>query len=367
MQAPKYALSKNRSGYWEARWSERQPDGKYRSKSWSTGRTDKREAQVAAEGFFRASSAMQAVAGKKTVNEIAALYMASAESKGVGQTQSFTLRVALRWFGNYTPAEIGPDTVQGYTDMRRADGISDGTIRRDLGALVAALNWGLRHKLVTVAEMPHVELPPDSPPRKVFLLEQDEQIFWDLALADTKTYHGARLTRVTRFVTLALETAARTEAIEGLTWDRVDWTAGLIDFNVPGRRVTKKRRAVVPISSRLRPVLERAYRERRGVYVLDEPGSIRTAYENWVATTPYPWVHKHDLRRTWATLAARAGVDLFEIAGVLGDTIQTVMKNYAHHLPAHLKGAMEKKLRAAGLVVPPDAGGSGPPMLRLVA
>jgi integrase len=48
----------------------------------------------------------------------------------------------------------------------------------------------------------------------------------------------------------------------------------------------------------------------------------------------------HTLRHTWATLAAQAGVPLWEIAGVLGDTLATVMKTYAHHCPDHLRGAV---------------------------
>src|SRR5260221_7389331 len=46
------------------------------------------------------------------------------------------------------------------------------------------------------------------------------------------------------------------------------------------------------------------------------------------------------LRHTWATLAAQAGVPLWEIAGGLGDTLATVMKNYAHHAPDHLRKAI---------------------------
>jgi hypothetical protein len=39
-------------------------------------------------------------------------------------------------------------------------------------------------------------------------------------------------------------------------------------------------------------------------------------------------------------LAARAGVDLFRVAGVLGDTIATVERAYAHHCPDHLRAAV---------------------------
>ena len=48
----------------------------------------------------------------------------------------------------------------------------------------------------------------------------------------------------------------------------------------------------------------------------------------------------HTLRHSWATQAARAGVSMWEIAGVLGDTIATVSRVYAHHSPDHLRSAV---------------------------
>ena len=64
------------------------------------------------------------------------------------------------------------------------------------------------------------------------------------------------------------ETAARKTAILTLTWDRVDFETGVVHYPDPDRAVTKKRRADVPISTTLRPILEQAYRERRNDLVL---------------------------------------------------------------------------------------------------
>jgi integrase len=53
-----------------------------------------------------------------------------------------------------------------------------------------------------------------------------------------------------------------------------------------------------------------------------------------------PWLTPHVCRHTWATLAARGGVDPYAIAGVLGDTLATVTANYLHHAPDHLRSAI---------------------------
>lgn len=345
---PVYELKQNRSGYLEARWSERQPDGKYRSKTYSTGRKDAREAAIAADSFFRGVGLMQVVQKARTVDEICQGYLDNAElDRGITDAQMYSLRPVLRFFGGLSPGEITPELIDEFKKARRRDGVANGTIRRNLGALEAALQWGVNHKRVDKADRPYLAKPSDGVGREVWMDEKEEASFWDQAVAHSPVEGKGVLSDITIFVCLALETAARSEAIMQLTWDRVDMKAGRLAFPVPGARLTSKRRAVVAISSRLRPILERAHRERgarMGVVPCSSCQRMKIHYREWVATTTLPHIHRHDLRRTWATLAARAGVDLFVVADVLADSMPTVMKHYAKHCPEHQKAAMEKKL-----------------------
>ena len=184
-----------------------------------------------------------------------------------------------------------------------------------------------------------MELPRASQPREAFLNDQEERAFHAAALAHSDGQE--RLTRLSRFVAIALNAAARKEAITSLTWDRVDFVSGTINFAEAGRQLTNKRRALVPISKRLMPILQRAYAERTSEYVLDHSGSIRTTYENWVAKTPWSHIHPHDLRRTWATLAAQSGVPLVTVAEILGDSVEIVVKHYAKYVPGAAKAAID--------------------------
>src|SRR5690606_20748430 len=126
---------------------------------------------------------------------------------------------------------------------------------------------------------------------------------------------------------IALETAARKQAILDLTWDRVDFETSTIHFDVPGRVKTKKRRASVPISSALRPVLERAHRERIGDLVLDnkaavwksiQVAAIKAGFSDQVVVRgdkpKATGISPHVLRHTAATHMARRGVSLFTIS-----------------------------------------------------
>jgi integrase len=126
----------------------------------------------------------------------------------------------------------------------------------------------------------------------------------------------------------------------------VDFGQNVIDLREPGRRISKKRRVSVPISDKLLPILRDAYAEGLGGGaavvgpVLRSGATTRKAFETFIAKHGFDGVVRHDLRRTWATLRAQRGVSLFDIAGVLGDSYETVVKHYAHHAPDHLRSAV---------------------------
>ena len=50
--------------------------------------------------------------------------------------------------------------------------------------------------------------------------------------------------------------------------------------------------------------------------------------------------HPHILRHTRACHLAQDGVDIFVIAGLLGDTIQTTEDKYLHHCPDHIRSKL---------------------------
>jgi hypothetical protein len=47
---------------------------------------------------------------------------------------------------------------------------------------------------------------------------------------------------------------------------------------------------------------------------------------------------------------AQAGADLWDIAGILGDTLATVEKTYAHHHPDYLRKAANAGIAARPLL-----------------
>jgi integrase len=65
--------------------------------------------------------------------------------------------------------------------------------------------------------------------------------------------------------------------------------------------------------------------------------NIDKAFAQFAHDVGLSWVTPHICRHTWACLAAQAGMPMFHIARMLGDTLKTVEDNYAHLAPDHLR------------------------------
>ena len=260
-------------------------------------------------------------------------------------------------FGAMTPAEIDDVCAQAYLAKRAAGKIGrpskSATVRRELVAMRGALNWCAdpKRKLLDPAALPHFDLPDGGQPRERWLKADEVKRLLDGAATLRR---GDKLARVEVFLWLALETAARKQAILDLTWDRVDFETKVIHYNVPGRAATKKRRTDVPISKALLPVLERAHMERENNLVMGNGAdvwasvqwaAIRAGFSKQVTKTSQrpkaTGISPHVMRHTAATHMARRGVPLWTIAKVLDNTIAMVEKVYAKHSPDDLREAVD--------------------------
>jgi integrase len=241
-------------------------------------------------------------------------------------------------FGDLHPSEATQERMDAYMAARASGKIgkkaaSPSTIRLEMSMLRASWNHAVQRRRIATTDLPVLDsLPEASPPRDRWL--RDEEVKRLFAAA-------AGRDRIEMFLWLALETAARRTAILQLRWEQVDWETGVIHYLPPGEAQSKKRRASVPISAALRPVLLRAYEERTTPYVLGRSTPIRDALVSVAAVAGVAGVTPHVLRHTAATRMARAGVPLWLIAKVLGNTVEQVENVYAKHSPEMLVSAVE--------------------------
>lgn len=250
-------------------------------------------------------------------------------------------------FGALTLSSVSQDIVDEYEDARTDGDIgrpaTSSTIRRELGTLKACLNWCAKRGLVAKALVPDFDLPVEGSPNDRWLSAGEiKRLLAAARVISRKKDKSGRMGRGERFLWLGLETSKRSAAIRELQWPFVDWQTKVIDFDIPGRKRTKKRRGVVPISDALWPVLAQMYKERLADdgYVLDSPAPVLRLVKTIADAAGVKDVTPHILRHTAATNMARAGVPLWKVAKVLGNTTAMVERVYAKHAPDDLRAAM---------------------------
>ena len=344
----------NAGGYWEVRWAD--ADNGFATTKHSTKTKDRTQAQAYFDAFCadrRAEAALIPKAARPaTVEELCRgwLGFVAAQGQDKAVTGGHVLSPIRRELGHYTAAELDGVILQDYAQQRQR---SPGTIRRELGALRTVLIWAGDQRRISRDDIPVFKgvIPPQGPPRMKFLDAVQEPWFWAEAQrwpdAQTSPRNRTAAQRVALFVALGLDTAARREAIIDLTWDRVDLAAGTIDFQVPGKRLTKKRRVRgVKIARRLMPVLKEAWlaapkdpsgRAVGRVVGYTDAESIGEPFRRFATEIGVPWVTPHVLRHSWGSLRAMEGHSPYDIAKGMGDVFATVESTYLHLSPDHLR------------------------------
>ncbi len=250
-------------------------------------------------------------------------------------------RVKASTLGKLPIASVTRGAVREYTVQARNDSLKDGTIRKGLTLMVAALNHVRKEGWIDT--IPHIDKPEDSPARQNVLTEKQVK----------KLIGSAKESHVRLFIMLAAYTLSRKQAILDLTWDRVDLKNKLIDFNMPDTPQNSKRRIKIPIfSDVLYNALKEAYEVSTTDYVIEYGGSaplftVRLGFKAAcrrakIEATP------HVLRHTGASLLVSRGMSLEKVAKLLGDTIKTTEKNYVHLAPDYMKETGEELARIYG-------------------
>lgn len=323
----------NARGLWEITWTE---NG--RSRRLSTGTASRREAEAVLAGYLieREREVAVKVAAAKVADIVAAYEAEHIVPKAVDVARARACGVPIvGFFGPMLPDEIDAPAVQAYVKQRAPR--SGATIRRELQHLRAALLHAVRNRRLSRDAVPHIPMPPKVEPRSYTLSPAEVARF----VAACQPAGAPKLSRMSIFAALMLHAPARPRAVLALTWFQVDLGRRLIDYREPGRRQTKKRRVPVPISTALLPILQRAKAEAETEFVCIQPGAIKRAFATAARKAGVPKATPYTLRHTWATERVAAGVPLALVARVLGDTVETVERNYLHLTPDHLRDVVE--------------------------
>lgn len=231
------------------------------------------------------------------------------------------------YFGHRLGTAVEKDDCRSYATERRKAGYAASTIKTDLELLRACLRWRYGESA------PALWIPPASAPRDRWLRKDEAR----------RIVEAAKSPHIKLFLVLGLATGARAGAILDLTWDRVDFVHGTIDYRPPGRIQTNKRRTVVPMNNIAREALQEAYAGRLTGNVIEynrKPvSSVKKAIERLAKDTRIPF-SPHVLRHTCAVWMAQADVPMQKISQYLGHTsLNMTVSTYARYSPSFMKDA----------------------------
>ncbi|MDY0242193.1 MAG: site-specific integrase [Rhodospirillaceae bacterium] len=263
-----------------------------------------------------------------TVTDAMAAYLADKDQSATAPQRLHDAWKALKpHFGHLRPDQVTRDACRDYANTRRSAKRSDGTIRKELSTLRAALKWADKSTPAVI------ELPSAPPPKDRYLTRAEF----------SKLREAAEAFHVELFIVLALATAGRKEAVLELTWDRVDFERGLIQLGT-GEGL-RKGRATVPMSGTAREMLIKAKEAALTEFVIEWGGkrvsNCRRGFEQAAQRSGLKDVTPHVLRHTAAVWMAEAGIPMPEIAQYLGHSDSRITERvYGRYSPEYLRKAM---------------------------
>ncbi len=261
-------------------------------------------------------------------------------------------KALLQHFKDVTLDKITPDEVERFKTVRQGQRrtargkngrqatkgtISPATTNRELACLRAMFNHVLKG-----------DVPLRNPIRKsgAKLLRENNEQTRVLSYDEQEKYLEVATPMLRDVATLMLETGMRPEEVYRMLAENVHVDKSSL-FNPYGK--TKAARRWIHLTSSAKSVLARRMAERKGAYLFplasdpDRPvPKVNDAHESALRDSRVARFRLYDLRHTWATRAAEAGVDLVTLAAMLGHSKINMVLRYAHPTQEHQTNATLK-------------------------
>jgi integrase len=246
--------------------------------------------------------------------------------KGSSDRDQVSLKHLLPIFGEKIETQITPREISQYKNLRLKEKAAPATVNRELALMKHAFNMA-RREWEWVKENPvsMVSMEREPPPRDRWLTREEEA---KLLACCPGWLH--------RMIIFSVETGLRRGELVNLKWSDVQMQVRVI---VVFGSKTKERRSV-PLSQRAFQVLQVLRRlEETGEFVFVHSATdmrvnvntLRTAFDSALKRVRINDFHWHDLRHTFASRLAQAGVDPYTIQRLMGHKSFVTTQRYAHH------------------------------------
>jgi integrase len=254
------------------------------------------------------------------------------------------------FFGTLKALRLTTDKMDAYRATRKADGVTDATVNRELSVLRTAYHNARKRTPPKVYTVPYFPMIKETTIRKGFLSDETYARLLDELPLELKAL----------FVCSYVTGIRRSELLE-IEWYQLDFDAGLITLEKDGTK-TDDPRTVPILTGDMRDLLLASHKERQanwpsspwvfsrcGVQIKDFRGSWKSACKR----ADVPKLNVHDLRRTAVRNMRRAGVPQVVRMKISGHKTDSMERRYNIVDVDDLsmaKKLMEKRMKASRTV-----------------
>jgi len=269
--------------------------------------------------------------------------------------EKFYVRVTLTsFFGSHRLDQITPLIVEEYKQKRLKDGLRKSSINREIGLLKSMLSKAVEWELVKRNGARDCKLfKLDDEPQSTRVLSRDEEV--KLMAACDGPEVKRRAPSLKPIVLVALYTGLRRGEILRLRWADIDFENGVLIVRQAKTAAGQGRR--VNINSLLRGALLALREGTQSEWLFPSPErfqrpteserhlmDVKNAFHRAVKVAGIPHLTFHQLRHTFCTRLADAGVPLPVIQDLAGHASIIMTRRYTHP-------ASELKERAVELLL----------------
>lgn len=289
----------------------------------------------------------------KTLAELLDKYLKeySTPNKSAGTAKNDTVMVEemKAFFGNTLLQDVMPSLISAYKTKCREKGLAPATINHRRTLLRHAFNLAIR-EWQWCQKNPVEQVSRDKVKNerdRWLTLEEEKTLLECCVLHPTRKDNEIEATyRLQEIVVFALNTGMRQDEILSLRWPNVD----LFRKTVLVEKSKNGEKRTIPMNQKVFELLKARARATTGESQYVFASEVGTKILRRNLTRAFYIVRDrakiedfkfHDLRHTFATRLAQAGVDLYMISKLLGHKDIKMTQRYSHHCPDSLRSGVE--------------------------
>ena len=266
-------------------------------------------------------------ADRVTLNEIIDSYVANYHFKKDPnfKREYSRLKTLKHHLGSYVLSRITSSKVALFRDLRLAEGLSAGTVVKDINTLSKLLKMAKNEWNIYLSDNPIVDLikPKLGPHRVRRLTSVEEEI-----LISKSTY------QMQAVIIFAIETAMRLGEILSLKWSDIHDYVALLKQTKNGDI------RYVPLNKKVITVLQRQPRDivdNRVFYHWKSVSGFESSWQKFKRTENLIDLRFHDLRHEAISRMFEKGLNHMEVSSISGHKSLLMLRRYSHYQYAFLR------------------------------